>query len=99
MWDLKTCTRRRAMTPRRIRRISSSLLPLNMTPLITSMEPGRVPEYIAGWVEVTGTGYWVLGTGYVPWGSDTQYPVLVTRYLARSRECHRCREVTHLAGL
>src|SRR2546427_6983493 len=31
------------MTARRTRRISSSLLPENMTPAITSMRPGRVP--------------------------------------------------------
>src|SRR5688500_18814274 len=37
--DLKTCTFFRAMTDRRTRRISSSLLPLNITPLMTSIHP------------------------------------------------------------
>jgi len=40
---LNTCTRRRAMIARRTRRMSSSLLPENMTPLITSIQPGWVP--------------------------------------------------------
>jgi hypothetical protein len=31
------------MVARRTRRISSSLLPLNMTPLITSIHPGCIP--------------------------------------------------------
>jgi len=31
------------MIARRTRRISSSLLPANMTPLITSIQPGREP--------------------------------------------------------
>src|SRR5213595_2573495 len=38
-WDLKTCTRLRAMMARRTRRISSSLLPLNITPAMTSIHP------------------------------------------------------------
>src|ERR1700693_3573284 len=38
-WDLNTCTRFRAMIARRTRRISSSLLPLNITPAITSIHP------------------------------------------------------------
>ena len=37
--DLKTCTLLRAMIDRRTRRISSSLLPLNITPAITSTHP------------------------------------------------------------
>src|SRR5215210_7618596 len=37
--DLKTCTRFRAMIARRTRRISSSLLPLNITPAMTSTQP------------------------------------------------------------
>src|SRR5450759_2909190 len=36
---LNTCTRFRAMMARRTRRISSSLLPLNITPAITSIHP------------------------------------------------------------
>jgi hypothetical protein len=36
---LKTCTFLRAITARRTRRMSSSLLPLNMTPLMTSIQP------------------------------------------------------------
>ena len=38
---LKTCTRCRAIWARRTRRISSSLLPLNMLPVTTSSHPGR----------------------------------------------------------
>src|SRR5687768_10804890 len=38
-WDLKTCTRFRAIIERLTRRMSSSLLPLNMTPAITSIQP------------------------------------------------------------
>src|ERR1700674_574357 len=38
-WDLNTCTLFRAMIARRTRRMSSSLLPLNMTPAITSIHP------------------------------------------------------------
>src|SRR5450759_1414129 len=37
--DLNTCTRFRAMMERRTRRMSSSLLPLNITPAITSIHP------------------------------------------------------------
>src|SRR5260221_9604413 len=37
--DLKTCTRFRAMIARRTRRSSSSLLPLNITPAMTSIQP------------------------------------------------------------
>src|ERR1700686_1537370 len=37
--DLNTCTRFRALIRRRTRRISSSLLPLNMTPAMTSIHP------------------------------------------------------------
>src|SRR6202011_5825974 len=38
-WDLNTCTRFRAMIARRTRRMSSSLLPLNITPAMTSIHP------------------------------------------------------------
>src|SRR2546423_1753604 len=38
-WDLNTCTRFRAMIARRTLRMSSSLLPLNMTPAMTSIHP------------------------------------------------------------
>src|SRR6202163_2932364 len=38
-WDLNTCTLFRAIIARRTRRISSSLLPLNITPAITSIHP------------------------------------------------------------
>src|SRR3981081_3306013 len=38
-WDLNTWTRFRPMIARRTRRISSSLLPLNITPAITSIHP------------------------------------------------------------
>src|SRR5687768_2886751 len=37
--DLNTCTFLRAITARRTRRMSSSLFPLNITPLITSIHP------------------------------------------------------------
>src|SRR5215208_4306634 len=37
--DLNTCTLLRAMMARRTRRMSSSLLPLNMTPAMTSIHP------------------------------------------------------------
>src|SRR5207249_3466858 len=40
--DLKTCTCLRAMTARRTRRINSSDLPLNITPEMTSIHPGRL---------------------------------------------------------
>jgi hypothetical protein len=36
---LKTCTFWRAMVARRRRRINSSVLPQNVEPVITSMEP------------------------------------------------------------
>src|SRR6185503_9938425 len=39
MTGLNTCTLCRAMRARRSRRMSSSVLPLNMEPVITSMEP------------------------------------------------------------
>src|SRR5229473_3246625 len=42
MAGLKTCTRFRAMVARRRRRINSSLLPENMGPQITSIQP-RLP--------------------------------------------------------
>src|ERR1700687_53263 len=38
-WDLNTCTLFRAIIARRTRRMSSSLLPLNMTPAMTSIHP------------------------------------------------------------
>src|SRR5688500_14512216 len=38
-WDLKTCTRLRPMIARRTRLINSSLLPLNITPAMTSTHP------------------------------------------------------------
>src|ERR1700687_4741744 len=38
-WDLTTCTLFRAIIARRTRRMSSSLLPLNMTPAMTSIHP------------------------------------------------------------
>jgi len=38
-WDLNTCTRLRAMVARRTRRSSSSVLPLNITPAMTSIQP------------------------------------------------------------
>src|SRR3981081_2367330 len=38
-WDLNTCTLFRAMIARRTRRMSSSLLPLNITPAMTSIHP------------------------------------------------------------
>src|SRR6476660_7362063 len=37
--DLNTCTDLRAIMARRTRRMSSSLLPLNITPQITSIQP------------------------------------------------------------
>src|SRR6058998_3722695 len=40
--DLNTWTLLRAITARRTRRMSSSLLPLNITPLITSIQPPLV---------------------------------------------------------
>src|ERR1700757_4923017 len=43
MMGLKICTRWRAISARRSRRISSSLLPLNMGPQITSIQP-RFPR-------------------------------------------------------
>src|SRR5713226_6997265 len=46
MAGLKTCTRFRAMVARRRRRISSSLLPENMGPQITSIQP-RLPVTIS----------------------------------------------------
>ena len=36
---LKTWTRWRAISARRMRRMSSSLLPLNMLPVMTSIQP------------------------------------------------------------
>src|SRR4051812_30519007 len=39
MSGLKTCTFWRAIWARRMRRISSSLLPLNMLPVMTSIQP------------------------------------------------------------
>ena len=39
MRGLKICTRWRAIWARRMRRISSSLLPLNMLPVMTSIQP------------------------------------------------------------
>ncbi len=41
MAGLKICTVCRAICARRSRRMSSSLLPLNMLPVITSIQPGR----------------------------------------------------------
>src|SRR6202521_4998323 len=38
-WDLNTCTLFRAIIARRTRRMSSSLLPLNITPAMTSIHP------------------------------------------------------------
>src|ERR1700694_3927113 len=38
-WGLNTCTLFRAMIARRTRRMSSSLLPLNITPAMTSIHP------------------------------------------------------------
>src|SRR3989442_16015094 len=43
MCDVKTWTRFLAMAARRTRRTSSSLLPENITPAMTSIQPGRVP--------------------------------------------------------
>ena len=40
MRGLKICTRWRAICARRSRRMSSSLLPLNMLPVMTSIQPG-----------------------------------------------------------
>src|SRR5690349_2152203 len=42
--DLKTCTFLFAMIARRTRRMSSSLLPLNITPQTTSIQPARPLE-------------------------------------------------------
>src|SRR5437879_12158889 len=60
MWDLKTWTCLRAITARRTRRISSSDLPENMTPAITSIQPGRAPRNMAF---LRNLASWRLATG------------------------------------
>src|SRR5438445_12801715 len=44
------------MTARRTRRMSSSLFPANITPEMTSIQPGRVPWNMASWRLETGGG-------------------------------------------
>src|SRR5438552_9047056 len=71
-WDLNTWTRFLAMTARRTRRISSSLLPENITPAITSMRPRRVPCCILEpWGERPpwGQGVWKRGGRVVARGT------------------------------
>src|SRR5947207_13808464 len=57
------------MTARRTRRTSSSLFPENITPAITSIQPGRVPwnmavlAGMASWRLATGGGKRVVGGG------------------------------------
>src|SRR5437867_11947158 len=56
------------MTARRTRRTSSSLFPENITPAITSIQPGRVPWNIAV-LTAWRLGVWQRGGGrVVGWG-------------------------------
>src|SRR6266576_570548 len=62
------------MTARRTRRISSSLLPENMTPAMTSMRPGRVRCCMRGG-RVVSRGGWVKET-QLSCGFSGGYPIL-----------------------
>src|SRR6266566_5443767 len=68
------------MTARRTRRISSSLLPENMTPAMTSMRPGRVRCCMRGG-RVVSRGGWVKET-QLSCGFSGDTPILWWFYAA-----------------